>query len=155
MLHQLILAAAGVGGTLAIHFAALFLLLRREVLDVRLRSVTLLAFALFFAHLIEIGVYATLYSAGVAWGLGEFRGAFEPTASDYFYYSAVTYTTVGFGDITPSPGLRIVTAVEALNGIVMVGITTSAMLVVLSRTVRERLERREIAPIDELREGDH
>jgi hypothetical protein len=140
MLSQLILAAAGVGGTLAIHFGALSWLLRREVLAVRLRSATVLAFVLLFAHLLEIGIYAALYRAGVGWGLGEFRGAFAATASDYFYYSAVTYTTVGFGDITPPPELRIVTAIEAINGIVMVGLTTSAMLVVLSRAVRERSE---------------
>lgn len=135
LLRQLLLAATGVGATLAIHFAALAWLLRHTVLAARLRG----AFVLLFAHLLEIGVYAALYRAGIAWELGQFRGAFTPTAGDFFYYSATTYTTVGFGDVTPPPDLRIVTAVESLNGIVMVGITTSAMLVALMRAVRERI----------------
>jgi hypothetical protein len=35
----------------------------------------------------------------------------------YFYYSAITYTTLGFGDIIPLGPLKILTAMEALMGL--------------------------------------
>ncbi len=137
---QLLLAAAGVGGTLAIHFTALFWLLRRHVMAARLRSVTLLAFCLLFAHLIEIGLFGLLYLIALRVGLGELQGPFAATAGDYFYFSAVTFTSLGFGDITPSAGLRIMTAVEALNGLVLIGITTSAVVVALTRVIHARVD---------------
>jgi uncharacterized membrane protein len=41
----------------------------------------------------------------------------RPTASDFLYFSVITLTTVGFGDITPASQLaRAITVVEALVG---------------------------------------
>jgi hypothetical protein len=53
-------------------------------------------------------------------------------ASDYFwrmaYLSAMTITTVGFGDITPvSEAARILVALEAILGVVVVGLFLSAL----------------------------
>jgi hypothetical protein len=92
-----------------------------------------------FTHLLEIIAYAALLRLAVELELGQLRGELVHPQTDYFYFSAVTITTVGFGDLTPSPGLRLLTAVEALNGIVMVGVTTSAMLVVLARALELRV----------------
>jgi len=40
--------------------------------------------------------------------------------SDYFYYSAAVYTTVGFGDITPLGMMRMLTSIEALVGLILI-----------------------------------
>ena len=95
-------------------------------------SATHVAFAIIIAlvaHLIEISAFAV----GIAWlsASGNYgyldNGPTPPTASDYFYYSAVTYTTVGFGDITPVGQLRFVSAIEALTGLVLSAWTASVI----------------------------
>jgi hypothetical protein len=80
------------------------------------------------AHLLEI----TVFAAGIA-GLsltgnhGQLAGQLRPGFTEYFYYSAVTYTTLGFGDITPDGPLRILTAIESLTGLVMSAWTASVI----------------------------
>lgn len=41
----------------------------------------------------------------------------QPNFTDAFYLSSVTFTTVGYGDITPSGSTRIIAIIEALSGI--------------------------------------
>lgn len=49
-------------------------------------------------------------------------------ALDSFYLSIVTITTLGYGDITASaPWLRLLTAFEAIIGIILMGLTISAL----------------------------
>src|SRR6476620_3612870 len=73
-------------------------------------------------HLIEILVWAFLY----AW-----RGALPdltPSAS----FSAVTYTTTGYGDLVLPPEWRLVGGVEALTGILMCGLSTGLFFAVFT-----------------------
>jgi len=44
--------------------------------------------------------------------------------SDYFYYSAITFTTVGYGDFVPRPFLvcRLLAAIEAFSGVFLSGL---------------------------------
>lgn len=77
--------------------------------------------AAFFAHLIEITLYAVSYLA-----LEQFIGsgivAGQPVGSfyDYFYYSITTYTTLGIGDLYPMEGLRLLSGMESLVGLMMI-----------------------------------
>lgn len=48
-----------------------------------------------------------------------------------FYHSAVNFTTLGYGDIVMSEDRRILGPVQAMNGIMMVGVTTAAFMTVL------------------------
>jgi hypothetical protein len=68
-----------------------------------------LLFALFFAGVHQfLAGFTTPYLNGT----GQ-----PPSASDLLYFSVITVTTVGFGDITPASELaRAVTVVEALTG---------------------------------------
>jgi hypothetical protein len=54
------------------------------------------------------------------------------------YFSAVTYTTTGYGDLVLPPEWRLVGAVEALTGILMCGWSTGFFFAVVSRISRER-----------------
>ena len=49
----------------------------------------------------------------------------HPPFADVFYFSITTYTTLGIGDLFPHGAIRIVSGMEALNGLVMVGWTAS------------------------------
>lgn len=63
----------------------------------------------------------------VIWGLlfvllGEFD---DP--SEAFYYSAVNFSTLGYGDIVMSARWRLLGPLEAFNGILMFGVSTALM----------------------------
>jgi len=65
-------------------------------------------------HLTQIAVWAFLYSWVQA--LPDLRSA--------LYFSVVTYTTTGYGDVVLPPDWRLVGGVEALTGILMCGLST-------------------------------
>jgi voltage-gated potassium channel Kch len=48
-----------------------------------------------------------------------------PTLEDAIYFSLVTFTTLGYGDITLDESWRVLAAFEAANGIIMFGWTTA------------------------------
>lgn len=76
-------------------------------------------------HLIEISAWAIYYVV---------RGAMPDVASA-LYFSAVTYTTTGYGDLVLPQEWRLVGAVEALTGILMCGWSTGFFFAAASRVV--------------------
>jgi len=44
---------------------------------------------------------------------------------DYLYYSMITYSTLGHGDIVPLAGLRLITGMESVIGLLMITWTAS------------------------------
>ena len=52
------------------------------------------------------------------------------------YYSLVNFTTLGYGDLVMSPERRILGALEAANGVLMLGLTTSTLYSVIGRIMR-------------------
>ena len=86
------------------------------------------------AHLIEILIFAGgIYLLEVVWGQGELRDASGTKDLHYFYYSMVAYTSIGFGDITPTGPLRYVTGMETLTGLVLIAWTASFLYVQMQR----------------------
>lgn len=79
---------------------------------------------LLVAHTVEIWFYAGAYKMLAnfpAIGAIEVAGSGDGLALfDAVYYSAMVYTTVGFGDLIPSGGLRLITATEALVGLSLI-----------------------------------
>lgn len=83
---------------------------------------------LLFAHTVHIYVWALM-----VWLLGALLGYEEP-----IYFSLVTYTTVGYGDVTLPREFRIFGAMASVNGILAFGLST-AFLVGLFSNVLESL----------------
>ena len=86
----------------------------------RPRVLLLICFVL-LAHIAEIW----LFGAGYYWlaadpGLGSLVGLPTTDLPDFVYFSAMTYTTVGFGDAVPIGAIRFLAGVEALTGLVMI-----------------------------------
>ncbi|WP_297105513.1 ion channel [uncultured Devosia sp.] len=83
-------------------------------------------FALVAAQLIAVLIYALAYFGLGLWGgLGSLAGQIEGGFIDPLYFSLMSYTTLGVGDIYPLGGFRIISGVEALNGFAMIGWTAS------------------------------
>lgn len=78
-------------------------------------------------HLLEILIWAGFYT----WQRG------MPDLPSAVYFSAVTYTTTGYGDLVLPPEWRLVGGVEALTGILMCGWSTGFFFAVVSR-INER-----------------
>jgi voltage-gated potassium channel Kch len=74
-------------------------------------------------HLTEISVWAAYY----LW-----RDAMPDLASA-LYFSAVTYTTTGYGDLVLVEKWRLLGAVEALTGILMCGWSTGFFFAIVNR----------------------
>ena len=79
-------------------------------------------------HLLEISLWAGFY----VWQ------RCLPDMDSAFYFSAVTYTTTGYGDIVLPQPWRMVGAVEALTGILMCGWSTAFFFTVVSRRNAEK-----------------
>jgi hypothetical protein len=78
-------------------------------------------FSMLVLHMIEILVFATALWLLVMWpGFGKLEGQHVSGFFDYVYFSAVTYSTVGFGETWPVGPIRLLCAVEALSGLVLI-----------------------------------
>lgn len=87
----------------------------------RRRRVIVLIMVILLTHIIEMWLFAIGYYVLVGLGAtGSLTGMSMSTFPDYVYYSAMVYTTVGFGDIVPVGPIRFLTGVEALTGLVMI-----------------------------------
>ena len=49
------------------------------------------------------------------------------------YFSAETYTSLGFGDLTPNGPVRLLAGVEALNGLLLIGWSASFTYISMER----------------------
>jgi hypothetical protein len=79
------------------------------------------------AHMIQIAVWAvTFLGCGEAW-------SFETA----FYYSAENYTALGCGDIILSERWRMLCPLEAINGLLLFGLTTAGMFAVKNHLRQE------------------
>ena len=54
----------------------------------------------------------------------------------FYYYSFITLTTLGYGDITLSEGWRILSGIEALNGLLLVGWTTALLFAIVQKSLK-------------------
>ena len=85
---------------------------------------------LLLASLVESGLWAATYL--YLGTLSHFEEA--------FYFSTVTFTTLGFGDITLEPEWRVLASLEAANGIVLFGWSTALIFTVVQHMVQARLK---------------
>jgi ion channel len=88
-----------------------------------IRRFIMLAVWMVILHLVEIAVWASFYS---------WRNAM-PDFQSAVYFSAVTYTTTGYGDLVLASPWRLVGAIEALTGILMCGWSTGFFFAIVSR----------------------
>ena len=92
-----------------------------------LMAVTLIAA---IGHLLQMALWAAAFV-----GCGEFRD-FETA----FYFSAVNYTSLGYGDIILSERWRLLGPLEAMTGVLLFGLSAATVFAVMSRLIEQRLQ---------------
>ena len=118
-----------------LHYEALRFLGRTLGAHVHKRiGVLLVMMGLLIAHFLEVWVFAIAYMfVEQQMGFGRIAGLTTGDMFDYFYYSAISYTTVGFGDLVPVGAIRMLTAAEGLAGMSL--ITWSASFTFIHATL--------------------
>jgi hypothetical protein len=87
-----------------------------------------IAWWLILLHLAEIAVWALFY----------WWQKCLPDAESSFYFSGVTYTTVGYGDLVLPKEWRLLGPIEGLTGILMCGLSTGFFFAVVSKLYASR-----------------
>jgi hypothetical protein len=96
------------------------------------RKLLVVIYSAFMAHAIEMAVYGlAIYRLIEYLQAGSLSGAAGFALKSALYFSAETYTSLGFGDLTPSGSMRLITGVEALNGLLLIGWTASSTYIAM------------------------
>ena len=85
---------------------------------------------LIFIHLIQAALWAFVYM--LLPGVTEFE-TFEKS----MYFSLVTFTTLGYGEITIASSNRILAGLEAINGITVIGWSTAFMFAIFQELMKK------------------
>ena len=136
LLHQILVGAAPSLTNLIIH-AVLLAVVVRTVRDLSARGQaapailtdTLIIVAtgvlLVTGHFLEVLIWAGTYAlVGAA-----------PPGTELVYFAFSNYTTLGYGDVLPVPGWRLLAPMTALNGVLLIGWSTALIFAILSRSV--------------------
>jgi Ion channel len=81
-----------------------------------------------FATLVQIILWAVLFML-----LGEFSEIYEAA-----HHSAVNFTSLGYGDFVMAKRWKLLGPLEALNGVLMLGMTASSLMAILQHMIKSR-----------------
>ena len=129
-----------------IHYRVLGLLsLHLPRIRNRQRQVMLGIVGAIVGHALEIGVFAVamsvLHRLPADWHVGDLQGAEARSVTDYLYCSAMSYTTLGFENVTPVGAIRLLVGTEALTGLVLVAWSASFTYLQMENLWTERKRR--------------
>lgn len=132
MLAAMVTSVVLVLATILIHYEVLRTTsnhLRELPIHPHLRIVVVVI-AAFVGHTLQVWLYGLAYwLLADHFGLGGIKsgpGVGEAAGfEDYLYFSAVTYTSLGFGDFLPTGHFRLLAGVEGLNGLILIGWSAS------------------------------
>lgn len=141
---MVLVTATVVGVVVVFHYEVIQLLnrwcnkrQRRFPGEVRNRPIILgIMFVLIFAHVVEIWAFGVAF-----WwllnheGFGEITGYHSVDLLDSIYFSAATYTTVGWGDLAATGHIRFLAGTEALVGFMMVTWSASFGYLIMAQTL--------------------
>ncbi len=117
------LTAITVAGAVLLHYEGLRWisggLLKLPAL--RRRKVLFGVYGVILLHVTEIWLFGVaLWALMLVPDAGRIHGALAPTFLDTVYLSAITFSTVGFGDLAPVGALRFLCGTEALTGFILI-----------------------------------
>lgn len=91
-----------------------------------IRPLLVAMLAMVFGNFVQITLWGILF----IW-LGEFSELYEAV-----YHSAVNFASLGYGDIVMSKNWKLLGPLEAVNGVLMVGMSSAALMVILQQLIK-------------------
>lgn len=89
-------------------------------------QIGLSVYILIVSHFIEVVIFAIGFYISVEYAeIGLLKGDFTGDFREYIYFSLVSYTSLGIGDVYPYGPIRLLTGIEALTGLLMIGWSAS------------------------------
>jgi hypothetical protein len=76
-------------------------------------------------HTLEVIVWSLVYSMVDA----------APADANLVYFAFVNYTTLGYGDVIPMEGWRLLGPITAMNGVLLFGWSTAVIFEVLRKAL--------------------
>jgi voltage-gated potassium channel Kch len=138
MLSNIAIGAILIFFTTAVHAGGMHLALRSIRLQVtgvesrlhlnRVLRVGRVVLIMYLVAIVEVLIWSAAYLT-----LGSIEG-FEKA----IYFSAVTFTTLGYGDVVLDGSRRLLSAIEAVNGIIMFGWSTAIVIAAVQRVYSNR-----------------
>jgi hypothetical protein len=90
-----------------------------------MRPLIVATLAMLGGTLVQIMLWGLLFM-----GLGEFEHAY-----DAIYHSAVNFSSLGYGDIVMTRDRRLLGPLEAVNGVLMLGMSAATLMAILQNMV--------------------
>lgn len=94
-----------------------------------IRPLLIITLVMTAGNFVQIAVWGILFVL-----LGEFDELYEAV-----YHSAVNFASLGYGDIVMSKPWKLLGPLEAVNGVLMVGMTAAALMVILQQLVKAQI----------------
>jgi hypothetical protein len=91
-----------------------------------IRPLIVAMLAMLAANFIQITLWGALFLC-----LGEINELYEA-----IYHSAVNFSSLGYGDVVMSKNRKLLGPLEAINGVIMLGMTSAALVVILQQLIR-------------------
>ena len=91
-----------------------------------LRPLLVVMVAMMLGTFVQVSIWGTLFVV-----LGEFTEFYEAV-----YHSAVNFASLGYGDIVMSKNRKLLGPLEAINGVLMLGMSAAALTVILQQLVK-------------------
>ncbi len=98
--------------------------------------------ASFIGHTIAVWAFGIVYyMLANHFGFGALTGEIDHELIDYVYFSSVSYSSLGLGDVYPTGGLQLLVGVEAITGLILIGWTITFTYIVTERYLAHKKER--------------
>jgi hypothetical protein len=135
MLRQFLVGGGASLANITIHALVMTMVVRvaqgASMKEISHRSLFLLAVmiptvsVLMVTHTLEVIVWSLVYSMVDA----------APADANLVYFAFVNYTTLGYGDVIPMEGWRLLGPITAMNGVLLFGWSTAVIFEVLRKAL--------------------
>ena len=141
MIAKLLLTSCLVAGTVVIHASGLGVVLS-HVLHSPARTETHFWPITWLLIRVAWLLIVILMLAIALWALFFWLAKCLPDFESSFYFSAVTYATIGYGDLVLPKEWRMLGPIEGFTGILMFGLSTAFFFIIVSKSVLQRANER-------------
>ena len=140
LLTQLFFGSLLLGLCLGIHL--LLFVMTVKLLKSMINPLKTLMSKIYWSGLVALAIVMTVLAHTIhvwLWALAFVLVSALPNIEDAVYFALVTYTTLGYGDIIITEGLRIFCSMAAVTGLLSFGLSAAFLVELLTRFMPKKL----------------